>query len=71
MDEPFTAVVDGPAQWIFNRTAMGHGGGVGHHLAVSISGAREEVDGAPRTSWRPLIRAELEHLLPARPGRGG
>jgi hydroxysqualene dehydroxylase len=64
MDEPFTAVVDGPAQWIFNRTAMGHGGGVGHHLAVSISGAREEVD-VPRHDLAELIRAELEGLLPA------
>jgi protoporphyrinogen oxidase len=64
MDEPFTAVVDGPAQWIFNRTAMGHGGGVGHHLAVSISGARTEVE-VPRHELAGLIRAELEHLLPA------
>jgi hydroxysqualene dehydroxylase len=64
MDEPFTAVVDGPAQWIFNRTAMGHGGGVGHHLAVSISGAREQVD-VPRHDLAELIRAELEGLLPA------
>ena len=45
MDEPFTAVVDSPAQWIFNRTAMGAEPEPGrapdgtHHLAVSISGA--------------------------------
>jgi squalene-associated FAD-dependent desaturase len=63
MDEPFTAVVDGPAQWVFNRTAMGGGDGSSHHLAVSISGAREEVE-VPRAELAALIGAELEHLLP-------
>ncbi|CAN0511338.1 unnamed protein product, partial [Phaeothamnion confervicola] len=39
MDEPFTAVIDSPVQWIFNRSAMGDPS-PDHHLAVSISGAR-------------------------------
>jgi squalene-associated FAD-dependent desaturase len=64
MDEPFVAVVDSPAQWIFNRTAMGHDAGAGHHLAVSISGAREEV-GLPRDDLARRMREEVEHLLPA------
>jgi squalene-associated FAD-dependent desaturase len=63
MDEPFTAVVDSPAQWIFNRTAMGGGDGSSHHLALSISGAREEV-GIPRAELAESMRAELELLLP-------
>ena len=62
MDEPFTAVVDGPAQWIFNRTAMGDLGAE-HHLAVSISGAREEVD-VPRADLAAAIREEVELLYP-------
>jgi hypothetical protein len=64
MDEPFVAVVDSLAQWIFNRTAMGQGDGTVHHLAVSISGAREEID-TPRAELGATIREEVEHLLPA------
>jgi squalene-associated FAD-dependent desaturase len=64
MDEPFTAVVDSPAQWIFNRSAMGGTDGPGHHVAVSMSGAREEVR-VPRAELAARIRAELEHLFPA------
>lgn len=63
MDEPFTAVVDSPVQWIFNRTAMGGDAGGAHHLAISISGAREEVE-VPRAALAAAMRAELEHLLP-------
>lgn len=66
MDEPFTAVVDSPAQWIFNRTAMDAPGGRDgvHHLAVSISGARDEIV-VPRARLAADLRAEVEHLLPA------
>ncbi len=65
MDEPFTAVVDSPAQWIFNRSAMAGGPGAdgAHHLAVSISGARAEID-MPRAALADALRAEVEHLLP-------
>jgi hydroxysqualene dehydroxylase len=63
MDEPFVAVVDSPAQWIFNRTLMGHEPTAGHHLAVSISGARDEID-RPRTDLARDVRTEIEHLLP-------
>ena len=64
MDEPFTAVVDSPVQWIFNRTAMGDPFDGSHHLAISISGAREEVT-VPRGELAAAMRTELEHLLPA------
>ncbi len=65
MDEPFTAVVDSPAQWIFNRTAMGSEADAAgaHHLAVSISGARAEID-VPRARLAAALRAEVEHVLP-------
>jgi uncharacterized protein with NAD-binding domain and iron-sulfur cluster len=63
MDEPFTAIVDSPVQWIFNRTVMGGGDGRAHHLAISISGAREEVE-VPRAELAEAMRAELEHLVP-------
>ncbi len=64
MREPFTAVVNSPVQWIFNRAAMGGGGDSGHHLAISISGARDEI-AIPRDELAATMRAELEHLLPA------
>lgn len=67
MDEPFTAVVDSPVQWIFNRTAMGDRAEGGHHLAISISGARREIE-VPRDELAAQIRAELEHLVPAARG---
>ena len=62
MDEPFAAIIDSPAQWVFNRTAMGDGGAE-HHLAVSISGARHEIE-VPRAELAASIRAEVESLYP-------
>ncbi|MEW6582580.1 MAG: hydroxysqualene dehydroxylase HpnE [Actinomycetota bacterium] len=64
MREPFAAVVDSPAQWLFDRTAMGQDTAAGHHLAVSISGARDEVR-AGRDELAGGIVAELAALLPA------
>jgi hydroxysqualene dehydroxylase len=64
MEDRFTAVLDSPAQWIFNRDAMGsEGGGEGHHLAVSISGAREEAE-VPRADLARRIEDEVRTLLP-------
>jgi hypothetical protein len=66
MDEPFQAVVDSPVQWAFNRTAMDHDGAgrAGeHHLAVSISGARREVE-VERNALAAAIREEVEALYP-------
>jgi uncharacterized protein with NAD-binding domain and iron-sulfur cluster len=63
MDERFVAVLDSPAQWIFNRTAMASLPGPGQHLAISVSGAREEV-----LETKPALveryTAELGRLLP-------
>ena len=64
MDGLFTAVVDSPAQWVFNRTAMAAATGPGQHLAVSISGARAEVT-RPKPELVAAISDELAHLFPA------
>lgn len=68
MEEPFTAVVDSPVQWIFNRNAMNGGSPDGsHQMAISISGARREI-AVPRDELVRSMREELEHLLPAARG---
>ena len=64
MDGLFTAVVDSPAQWVFNRTAMAGLTGPGQHVAVSISGARVEVEQKKRVLIEQ-ITVELAHLFPA------
>ncbi len=64
MDGMFTAVVDSPAQWVFNRTAMANLDGHGQHVAVSISGARNEVELTKR-ALIDQITEELVHLFPA------
>ena len=63
MEGRFTAVLDSPAQWIFNRSAMAGLAGPGQHLAVSVSGARDEV-GRSREELTDHFRAELEQLFP-------
>jgi len=63
MDGRFTAVLESPAQWIFNRSAMAGLPGPGQHLAISVSGAREEVE-RPRDELVDSFRAELEQLFP-------
>ncbi len=63
MDEPFVAVLDSPAQWVFNRTAMSGLPGPGQHLAVSVSGARDEIL-APKTELVARFTRELESLFP-------
>jgi squalene-associated FAD-dependent desaturase len=63
MEGLFTAVVDSPAQWVFNRTAMAGLPNPGQHLAVSISGARDEV-GRSKATLVDEITAELCHLFP-------
>jgi squalene-associated FAD-dependent desaturase len=60
----FTAIVDSPAQWVFNRTAMEERTGPGQHLAVSISGARHEIT-RPKAEVIAAITTELAHLFPA------
>jgi squalene-associated FAD-dependent desaturase len=64
MPEPFVAVLDSPAQWVFNRTLMDGDREAGQHLAVSVSGAREEVD-RPKEALVEQFDAELRHLFPA------
>ena len=64
MDERFVAVLDSPVQWVFNRTAMAGLDGQGQHLAVSVSGAREEVL-EPKPALVSRFIAELASLFPA------
>jgi hydroxysqualene dehydroxylase len=64
MDDLFAAIVDSPAQWVFNRTAMEGVTGPGQHLAISISGARDEVV-RPKAELIDAITTELKHLFPA------
>jgi squalene-associated FAD-dependent desaturase len=64
MDEPFAAVIDSPAQWLFNRTAMTGRTGGGHHIGLSISGARDEV-GVEREELADRMAKEVAHLLPS------
>jgi hydroxysqualene dehydroxylase len=63
MDELFVAVVDSQAQWVFNRTAMAGAEGAGQHVAVSMSGARDDVTKKKRVLIDE-ITAELAHLFP-------
>ncbi len=63
MDEPFTAVLDSPAQWVFNRTVLAGLPGPGQHLAVSVSGARDEVL-QPKAELVEAFREELAVLFP-------
>ena len=67
IDGMFTAVVDSPVQWVFNRTAMAGLQGPSQHVAVSISGAREEV-GLTKRVLIDQITEELAHLFPAAQG---
>lgn len=67
MEEPFTAVLDSPAQWIFNRRAMDGDTSAGQHLAVSISGAHREI-GVSRGALAEELIAELAALMPAARG---
>ncbi len=65
MQETMIAVIDSPAQWVFNRSAIVDGAaGPGQHLAVTISGARDEVT-VSRDELAETIVAELTHLFPA------
>lgn len=64
MDETFSAVIDSPVQWVFNRTAMTGDRGDGHQVAVTMSGARREVKMA-RDELERLVRDEIAALYPA------
>jgi squalene-associated FAD-dependent desaturase len=61
--EPFVAIVDSPAQWVFNRTTMGHDASPGHHLAISISGAHTEI-ALSRDELARRMQDEIAHLFP-------
>jgi squalene-associated FAD-dependent desaturase len=64
MEGRFTAVLGSPAQWVFNRTAMGSSPGPGQHLAISVSGARTEVT-RPKAELVDGFATEIAALFPA------
>lgn len=64
MPETFSAVIDSPVQWAFNRTAMTGDRGEGHQVAVTMSGARREVT-LPRDELERLVQDEIAALYPA------
>ncbi len=64
MSQPVLAVVDSPVQWMFDRTAITGEGAPGQHLALSISGAHDEM-GVPRAVLADQMDREIRVLLPA------
>lgn len=63
-DFVFTAFLDSPVQWVFNRTRIAGLAGPGEYLTVSLSGAWEYW-GQSKAELRALFIPELSRLLPA------
>jgi squalene-associated FAD-dependent desaturase len=63
MDEPLTAAVDSPVQWVFDRTEISGFAGPGQYLAISLSAADEYVD-TPVEKLREQFLPALEALFP-------
>jgi squalene-associated FAD-dependent desaturase len=63
---PFTAVVDSPVQWVFERTGV-VGLKSGQYLAVSVSAARHWID-LPAAEVRAIFEPALARLFPAARG---
>jgi squalene-associated FAD-dependent desaturase len=63
LEEPFVAAVDGPLQWVFDRT---HQSGLrdGQYLALSLSAADDLVR-LPVAALRERLLPHLHRLLPA------
>ena len=67
-DEPFTAVVGSPVQWVFDRTAIARVPR-GQYLAVSLSAAEQWID-TPTGRLRELFLPEMARLFPAAANAG-
>jgi squalene-associated FAD-dependent desaturase len=63
-DFDFTAFVDSPVQWVFNRTRIAELAGPGEYLTVSLSGAWEFWP-ISKVELRALFIPELARLLPS------
>ena len=63
---PFTAAVDSPVQWVFDKTATS-GLRTGQYLAISLSAADSYVD-VPTAALRERFLPALEKLFPAAAG---
>lgn len=59
---PILAVVDSPVQWIFDRTAITGEGAPGQHLALSLSGAHDEMP-VPRADLAMQMDSEIRALF--------
>jgi squalene-associated FAD-dependent desaturase len=65
LDTPFVAAVDGPLQWVFDRSAAaGLPPSAGQYLALSLSAADDLVD-RPVADLRAWVLPHLHRLLPA------
>ncbi|MGH3498360.1 MAG: hydroxysqualene dehydroxylase HpnE [Nocardioidaceae bacterium] len=62
LDEPFLAAVDGPVQWVFDRTRSS-GVRSGQYLVVSLSAAQDLID-LPTSALCDLLLPGLQSLLP-------
>ncbi len=62
MRGPFLAVIDSPAQWVFNRSHLSDG--PGQHLVISVSAATDDID-TPRERIADRYVAEMGELFPA------
>lgn len=62
LDEPFVAVIDSPAQWVFDRRGMSGVPG-DPHVVVSISAAHAEM-GVPRAELAEAMAEEVARVIP-------
>jgi squalene-associated FAD-dependent desaturase len=62
-DDPFTAVVGSPVQWVFDRSEIAKLDG-GQYLAVSLSAAERWID-TPTAQLREVFLPEMAKLFPA------
>jgi squalene-associated FAD-dependent desaturase len=63
LDEPFAASVESPAQYLFDRTDAGGAPPDGQYLAVSLSGAKQDM-GRSVEQLRERYLPAIEQLLP-------
>ena len=70
--EPFVAVVDSPLQWVFDKgsilasdgaTGPAAGGGPGHYITISISGAWEYIN-RPKEEIRAIFLKAMAEAFP-------
>ena len=64
MEQDFVALVDSPLQWVFNKTAiMGHNGGPGQYVTVSLSAAFNYVN-QPKQAVQEMCTEAMKEAFP-------